>query len=146
MILQNDASKKGLGAVLLQNSKPVMFASRTLTGSERNYQNLERKRGRVPCNHLRHGKEFTLETDQKPLVSINKKHMVKISQRIQRLIVRSFPYQPFKVQYSKDVEIPLVDVPKSCYTVTNGRGWNSAANHSSQCGDSKHSIHLQRIG
>ena len=41
--LQTDASKKGLGAVLLQNSKPVMFASRALTGSERNYQNLERK-------------------------------------------------------------------------------------------------------
>ena len=33
MILQTDASKKGLGAILLQNSKPVMFASRALTGS-----------------------------------------------------------------------------------------------------------------
>ena len=38
--LQTDASKKGLGAVLLQNSRLVMFASRALTGSERNYQNL----------------------------------------------------------------------------------------------------------
>ena len=37
--LQTDASKKGLGAVLLQNSKPVMFVSRALIGSERNYQN-----------------------------------------------------------------------------------------------------------
>ena len=42
-ILQTDASKKGLGAVLLQNSTPVMFASRALTGSEGNYQNLERE-------------------------------------------------------------------------------------------------------
>ena len=33
--LQTDASKKGLGAVILQDSKPVMFASRALTGSER---------------------------------------------------------------------------------------------------------------
>ena len=41
--LQTDTSKKGLGAVLLQNSKSVMFASRLLTGSERNYQNLERE-------------------------------------------------------------------------------------------------------
>ena len=40
-ILQTDASKKRLGAVLLQNSMPVMSASRALTGSERNYQNLE---------------------------------------------------------------------------------------------------------
>ena len=38
-----DASKKGLGAVILQNSKAVMFVSRALTGSERNYQNLERE-------------------------------------------------------------------------------------------------------
>ena len=41
--LQTNASQKGLGAVLLQNSKPVMFTSRALTGSERNYQNLERE-------------------------------------------------------------------------------------------------------
>ena len=55
------------------------------------------------------GKEFTLETDQKPLVSIYKKHMVEISPRIQRLVVRSFPYQPFHVQYRKGLEIPLAD-------------------------------------
>ena len=35
--------------------------------------------------------------------------MVEISPRIQRLIVRSFPYQPFTVQYRKGVEIPLAD-------------------------------------
>ena len=36
-------------------------------------------------------KEFTLETDQKPLGSIYRKHIVEISPRFQRLIVRSFP-------------------------------------------------------
>ena len=40
-ILQTDASKRGLGAVLLQNSKPVMFSPRALIGSESKYQNLE---------------------------------------------------------------------------------------------------------
>ena len=48
-------------------------------------------------HYFLYGKEFTLETDQKPLVSIYRKHMVEISPRIQRLIVRSFPYQPFDV-------------------------------------------------
>ena len=52
---------------------------------------------------------FTLETNQKPLVSTHRKHMVEISPRIQRLIVRSFPYQPFDVQYRKGKEIPLAD-------------------------------------
>ena len=86
--LQTDASKKGLGAVLLQNSKPVMFASRVLTGGERNYQNLEREClatiwGMEKFHYFLHGKEFTLEADQKPLVSIYRKHMVEISPRIQ---------------------------------------------------------------
>ena len=36
--------------------------------------------------------------------------MVEISPRIQRLIVRSFPYQPFDVKYRKGIEnIPLAD-------------------------------------
>ena len=112
--LQTNASKKGLGAVLLQNSQPVMFASRALTGSERNYQNLEREClatiwGMEKFHYFLYGKEFTLETNQKPLVSIYKKHIVEISPRIQRLIVRSFPYQPFDMQYKKGMEIPLAD-------------------------------------
>ena len=56
-----------------------------------------------------YGKQFTLETDQKPLVSIYKKHMVEISPRIQGLIVRSFPYQPFDIQYRRGKEIPLAE-------------------------------------
>ena len=39
--LQTNASKKGLGAVILQDSRPVMFVSQTLTGAVKNYQNLE---------------------------------------------------------------------------------------------------------
>ena len=107
MILQTDASKKGLGAVLLQNSTPVMFASRALTGSESfcpQYGALEK------FHYFLFGKGFTLETDQKPLLSIYRKHIVEISPRIQRLVVRSFPYQPFNVRYRKGVEIPLADV------------------------------------
>ena len=60
-------------------------------------------------HHFLYGKEFTLETDQKPLVSIYKKHMVDISPREQRLLVRSFPYLPFKVVYKKGKDIPVAD-------------------------------------
>ena len=111
--LQTDASKKGLGAVILQNSKPVMFASWALTGAE-NYQNLKREClatiwGMEKFHYLLYGKKFTLETDQKLLVSIYKKHMMEILPRIQRLIVSSFPYQPFDIQYRRGKEIPLAD-------------------------------------
>ena len=60
-------------------------------------------------HYFLYGKKFTLETDQKPLVSIYKKHMIDISPRVQRLIVRSFPYLPFKVVYRKGTDIPVAD-------------------------------------
>ena len=66
--------------------------------------------GMEKFHYFLYGKQFTLETDQKPLVSIYRKHMVEISPRIQRLVVRSFPYKPFKVQYRRGKEILLADV------------------------------------
>ena len=65
--------------------------------------------GNEKFHYFLYGEKFTLETDQKPLVSIYKKHMVEISPIIQRLVVRSFPYQPFDIQYSRGKEIPLAD-------------------------------------
>ena len=112
--LQTDVSKKGLGACLIQNGKVVCYASRALTQTEQNYQNLEQEAlgtiwGMEMFHYFLYGKEFTLETDQKPLVSIYKKHMVDSSPRVQRLIVRSFPYQPFNVIYKKGKDILVAD-------------------------------------
>ena len=60
-------------------------------------------------HYFLYGKEFTLETNQKPLVGIYKKHMIDISPRVQRLIVRSFLCLPIKVVYKKGVDIPEAD-------------------------------------
>ena len=91
--LQMDASKKGLGAYIIQKGEVVGYASRAMTKTEQNYQNLEREAlgtiwGMQKFHYFLYGKEFTLETNQKPLVSIYKKHMIDISPRVQRLIVR----------------------------------------------------------
>ena len=56
-----------------------MFASQALTGAEKNYQNLEREClamiwGMEKFHYFLYGKQFTLETNQNPLVSIYKKH------------------------------------------------------------------------
>ena len=48
-------------------------------------------------------------------MSIYKKHMIDISPRVQRLIVRSFQYLPFKVVYKKGKDIPVADA-LSCVT------------------------------
>ena len=76
-ILQTDASKKGFGAVLIQDEKPVYYASRTLSKAEKNYQNLERECmaavwGMEKFHYFLYGRHFVLQTDQKPLVSIFK--------------------------------------------------------------------------
>ena len=112
--LQMDASKKGLDACLIQKGKVICYVSRALTKTEQNYQNVEREVlgtiwGMEKFHYFLYEKEFTLETDQKPLVSIYKKHMIDISPRVQRLIVRSFPYLPFKVVYKRGIDIPVAD-------------------------------------
>ena len=63
--------------------------------------------GKVPL--LPVWKGINIGKNQKPLVSIYKKHIIDISPRVQRLIVRSFPYLPFKVVYKKGTDIPVAD-------------------------------------
>ena len=130
--LQTDASKKGLDACTIQKGKVICYASRALTKTEQNYQNLEREAlgtiwGMEKFHYFLYGKEFTLETDQKPLVSIYMKHMIDISPRVQRLIVRSFPYLLFKVVNKKGVDIPVADA----LSHVTSRGQHKVANHSS---------------
>ena len=101
--LQTDSSKKGLGAVLIQNHTPVYFARRAILTTEANYQNLEWETlATIWCmdkfHYFLYGNAFTLETDQKPLVSIYWKHLINVSPRIQRLIVCALPYN-FHIVY-----------------------------------------------
>lgn len=48
-VIQTDGSQKGLGAFLLQQQRPVYYASKALTDAERNYINIERETLGVVC-------------------------------------------------------------------------------------------------
>ena len=105
-ILQTDASKKGFGAVILQEEQPIYYASRALTSAEKNYQNLEREAqaavwGMEKFHYFLYGRKFILQTDQKPLVSIFRKHMIDVSPRIQRITIRAWQYD-FEPQHIPD--------------------------------------------
>ena len=91
-ILQTDASKKGFGAVILQEEQPIYYALRALTSAEKNYQNLECE-GMEKFHYFLYGRKFILQTDQKPLVAIFRKHMIDVSPRIQRITIRAWQYK-----------------------------------------------------
>ena len=79
-VLQTDASSKGLGACLLQNDKPVYFASKALTETQKGYMAIELESLAVAWamekfHHFLYGNQFTLENDQKPLEAILSKSL-----------------------------------------------------------------------
>ena len=76
--IQVDASLKGLGATLLQNNKPVAFASKALTETEKRYANIERELLAVVFGCTRfhtyvYGSKFRVESDHKPLKTYSTK-------------------------------------------------------------------------
>ena len=78
--LQTDASIKGLGACLLQDSKPVYFASKALNNAQKGYALIELESPAVAWamekfNHFIYGIHFLLETDQKLLEAILSKSL-----------------------------------------------------------------------
>ena len=111
--LQTDSSKKGLRAILILNGTPIYFATRAITTTEVNYQNLEQEMlatiwGMENFHYFLYGNKFTLETDQKPPVLINRKHLINVSPRIQRIIVHALPYN-FHIAYIPGKQIPIAD-------------------------------------
>ena len=89
----------------MQDEKPVYCASRTLSKAEKNYQNLERECmaavwGMEKFHYFLYGRHFVLQTDQKPLRSIFKKHMTDVTPSMQRLCIRTWNYD-FTPEYLK---------------------------------------------
>lgn len=106
VVISVDGSKDGIGAVLLQEEKPVAFASKAFTDSENRYAQIEKER------------KFTVETDHKPLENILKKHLADAPPRLQRMLLRIQKYD-LKLQYKIGKELYVADalsrdfIPKS---------------------------------
>ena len=78
--IQCDASQNGLGATLLQEGRPVSYASRAFTSAEKNYAQIEKELLAIVFASERldqyvYGRQVTVESDHKLLESIAKKRM-----------------------------------------------------------------------
>ena len=74
IVLQTDASSVALGAVLLQDGKPVEFYSRKLSNVEQRYPTYEREAAAMVSAMLHFrpfliGRHFKLQTDHRPLLA-----------------------------------------------------------------------------
>ena len=98
-----DASKLALGAVLLQSAdgrrwQPVEYASRKMTSAETRYAMVEKEALAITwaCEKFDYylvGREFQIENDHKPLVSIlGDKDLSKLPHRVQRFKMRMLHY------------------------------------------------------
>ena len=102
-VLQTDASTKGLGACLLQDKKPIYFASKALTETQRGYIAIEIKSLAVAWavekfHHFLYRCHFILKTDQKPLEAILSKSLNHMTPQLQYILIRTLLYS-FTVRY-----------------------------------------------
>ena len=111
--IETDASKKGIGVVLVQpysnvqnmsktsvpnNLRPVYYASKTLTTTESNYSNIEREMlGMVfsilHFKHFTNGHQVTVITDHKPLITLFKKNIAASSPRLSQMLIKIIDFQ-----------------------------------------------------
>ena len=109
-VLQVDASKKGLGATLMQENKPVAFASKALTDTESRDANIERELlavvyGCEKSHNYLSGQSFTVQSDHKPLESI---HLMAPPPRLQRTLMRLQPYDLI-IRYCQGKNMEVAD-------------------------------------
>lgn len=112
--IECDASKNGLGCCMFQDGKPISFASRSLTDSEKNYSQIEKEFLSIlfACKKFHfftYGRKVRIVNDHKPLLGIMKKEIHKIpSSKLQRIRLKLLNYD-IDLEYAPGKTIHIAD-------------------------------------
>ena len=112
-ILQVDTSMYGLGTTLLQEGRPMDFASKSLSPAETRNANIEREMLEKVflCERFgnyMYGTRFILHSDHKPLEMIVRKNLHSAPTRLQRMLITvqqfdyDLEYKPGSVMHLSD--------------------------------------------
>ena len=118
VIVQADASLRGLGACLIQEDRPIAFASKSLTDAESRYANIERELLAIvfACQRFSMyllGRSFVAESDHKPLEMIAVKNLANAPPRLQRMLLQLQRFD-VTIKYKPGSKMQLVDALSRC--------------------------------
>ena len=118
VIVQANASLRGLGACLIQDNKTIAFARKSLTGAESRYMNIERELltvifACIQFNTYLQGRSFTVQSDHKLLEMIHLKSMHNAPPRLKEMLLQLQKYD-MTIKYKPGSEILLADTLFRC--------------------------------
>ena len=128
LVVQVDSSKNGLGAVLLQDGKPLEFASRSLKPTERKWAQIEKEAlavlyGLERFDQYTYGRKVIIQNDHKPLETILKKPLSQAPKRLQDIIMKLFRYD-IEFQFVKGTDLVIADALSRDFIDTDERDEN----------------------
>lgn len=114
--IQADSSSRALGCSLIQEGRPILYASRALTSCEQEYAQIEKELLAITFafskfhNYVYGHPYVTVYTDHSPLTSIIFKDLEKIkNNRLKRLRLKLLPYK-FDLKYLPGKSMVIADL------------------------------------
>ena len=119
VVVQTDASSTGLGSCLMQNGKPIEYASRALTDAETRYAQIEKELlaivfACIKFHQYIYGRRVVVQSDHKPLEAIFQKSIAATTPRLQRMLLRLLEYN-INVQYTPGKDMLIADTLSRSY-------------------------------
>lgn len=117
--LSVDASSEGIGAVILQGGRPVVYGSRALTDGQWRYAQIEMEFLTIVygCGNFHqyvYGREIQVESDHKLPESIFKNPVFQAPMQLPRMLLRLQSYT-LKVTYKPGKELHIADALSDGY-------------------------------